>query len=136
MSYRDRSFRDYDNRGGRNEPKKHTGCKTGSYVAKKGSAHGKGTEVPFVRGWNYSKRHGMRTFLASPYSKTKQHKSKTGRIWENWMVTVQQEGQKDFTVSGLYDPQSRKVIINELSMVMNPNAPRGGYCGRFYSGRK
>lgn len=129
----------YQNNGSNKSMKKHSGAKTGTYVpkswAKYPSDHKKTGYVPYVRGWNYSRRHGMRVFLCTPYSKTKRVKSSSGKSWENWMVTIKQDGNKDVIVSGMYDVNSRKVIIDDLSMVINPSAPKGGYCGRYYQGR-
>jgi hypothetical protein len=109
--------------------KKHSGAVSG--VSKKDGLLGS-KQIPFVRGWNYSKAHGLVSFFAAPYGKTSAHKSKTsGKMWENWMVKVSPKMAKPFIVSGLYDQMSGKVIINELGMVLNPKAPNGGYCGKF-----
>lgn len=110
------------------------------YVKKSGASFGyaQGDQSrPYVRGWNASKRHGLTTYMASPYksktSQTKQHTSKTGRVWENWACKVQPERGQSYFVSCLFEPATQKVIIPELSMVMNPKVKRGGYCGRnFY----
>lgn len=131
--YPSRNRNDYDNQS---EPPKRTGAKAGSFVSKKGSAHGSKKEVKFVRGWNYSKRFGMRTFFCTPYSKTKSTKSDNGRVWENWMCTYQVEGKPSETISALYEPATGKVIIPDLSIIINPKARRGGYCGRAYSSRR
>lgn len=116
-----RGFSRGNNRGG-GRPTKHTGAKSG--VDKNGN--------PYVSGWNVSKRRGMCSVFARPYKGTSEHKSKTGRLWHNWFVTVTFKDQgTEMNTSGLYDPQSGKVIIPKLGWVMNPRAPRGGYCGTF-----
>lgn len=120
------------NRGGNTnynnqQPKKHSGCKTGTIS--KGEMQGE----TYVQGWNASKRFGMRTFLAVPYSKSKPVISeKSGRKWLNVMVKVSQQGTKDFIVGGMMDMATRKVYISELRIVMNPNAPNKGYCGTMF----
>lgn len=113
----------YKKGGNNNNEKgpKHSGCKYGT--DKNGN--------PYVRGWKYDKRNGMRSFLATPYSKTKAHKSAAGREWHNWMVKIQPEGQPSSIVSGLYDPVSKKVIVPELGFVLNPKGGKGGYTGTY-----
>ncbi|WP_439516414.1 hypothetical protein [Sediminibacterium sp.] len=102
----------------------------------KGFAQGEQSRPYVIRGWRASKRDGITTYMCSPYksktSETKQHKSKSGRIWENWACKVQPQNGQSFFVSCLYEPASGKVIIPELSMVLNPKGGRGGYCGRNY----
>ena len=109
------------NNGG--QPKKHSGATSG--VDK--------NDNPYVRGWKYDKRNGLRSFLACPYKGTKEVTSRTGRVWHNWMVKVTPQGQQSFIVSGLYDPQTKVVIIPELGFTMNPKGGRGGYTGPFYT---
>ncbi|BFG69615.1 hypothetical protein KACHI17_04960 [Sediminibacterium sp. KACHI17] len=122
--------RQYNNNNSRNDRDyvKKSGCT-------KGFAQGEQNR-PYVRGWRASKRDGITTYMCSPYksktSETKQHKSNSGRIWENWACKVQPQNGQSFFVSCLYEPASGKVIIPELSMVLNPKGGRGGYCGRNY----
>ena len=101
--------------------KKHSGCKTG-ITRTDGS--------PFTQGWNYSRAHGLVSFLAVVTKKTHTVTSKTGRQWLNVMVKVQKKLQKDVLFSGLMDVQTGKVIISDQNIVMNPKAPNGGYCGK------
>lgn len=103
------------------KPKKHSGCKTGLR---------KDNGKPFIQAWNFQKRRGMLTLIASEYKGTKDHKSKTsGRIWRNWVATLQyKDSGIEKLVGCLYDPQSRKLIIPELGMVANPSK---NYFGTF-----
>ncbi len=103
------------------QKRKHSGCKAGN------DRNGQ----PFVRGWKFDRRHGLRSFLAVPYKGTSEHTSNSGRVWYNWMVKISAAGSKPEIVSGLYDPSSGKVIIRDLSFVMNPRASNGGYVGSF-----
>lgn len=123
--YSNRSeYRDnYSRNSNQREQKKHSGAKFGN------DKNGK----PYVSGWNYSRRNGLVSFLAVPYNGTSEHQSKSGKTWLNVMVKVNPSMSKPFITSGLMDMASKKVIINELGIVMNPNAPRGGYCGKFGS---
>lgn len=131
--YNDRNYSasgnrsNYNNGGNRNSsaPKKHSGCS--ATVASKGTYVGS----TVVTGWNYSRRHGMVTFLAAPYSKSEVRTSKTGRQWVNYMVKVQPEKAASYIVSGLLEVATKRVIIKEMGMVMNPKGGRGGYCGKF-----
>lgn len=108
-------------RGGRSQ-KKHSGCKAG--VDRNGN--------PYVRGWNYSRRNGLVTYYCSPYKNTSEHESQSGRMWHNWMVRIQKNGQKQQLASCLYDPQKRMVTISEVGFVLNPQT---NYCGHFGRGR-
>lgn len=101
--------------------KKHSGCKTG--VSRKDGS-------PYTQGWNYSRAHGLVSFLAVCTKGTSLHISKTGREWLNVMVKVQKKFQNDVLFSGLMDKVTGKVIINDQNLVMNPKAPNGGYCGK------
>lgn len=98
--------------------KKHSGAKSGT------DRNGK----QYVRGWNYNKRFGLRSFYCAPYKGTDSHKSGSGRQWENWMVRIQQQGKPEELASGLYDRQTGRVIIKELGYVINPSK---NYCGGY-----
>lgn len=109
------------------KPKKYSGCEAGKDK----------NDNPYVRGWKYDKTNGLRSFYACPYSGgakggTKRVTSQEGVIWENWMVRVQKTGVPDYIVSGMYDVAKKRVIIKELSFVMNPKGGKGGYVGPFF----
>lgn len=106
------------NQNFRQQPKKRSGAKAGT------DKHGQ----MYVRGWNVSRREGLRTFLAVPYKKSKQVKSKSGLTWVNVMVKIQRQGSPEHIVSGLYNVETRRVIIRELQMVINPSK---NYCGTY-----
>jgi len=110
--------------------KKHSGAKTG--ILRNGNYVGE----QYVQGWNYSKAHGLRTFLSTPYGKTKKSVSKNGNEWLNVMVKVQPKQQKAFIVSGMMEIRTSRVIIEELGIIMNPKAPNGGYCGTMFQSRR
>ena len=103
--------------------KKHSG-------ASFGYAHGD-QEKPYIRGWKFDRRNGLRSFIASPYKGTKRIRSKSGREWENWVVKITLSNGQQILKSGLYDVANRKVIIKDLGFVMNPKAKNGGYTGTF-----
>jgi hypothetical protein len=104
--------------------KKHSGCRQG--IDKKSN--------PYLIGWNASRRRGMISFIAAPFSGTKEVKSKSGKTWQNWFVkiTFKDSGEvKNF--SGLYNVSNHKLYIKELNLVANPSAPGGGYFGKHIS---
>jgi hypothetical protein len=111
---------------------KHSGCTSGTYEKdSKGLLCSGTTKINYIRGWKYDKRNGLRSFLACPYSKTKTITSGTGKVWENWMVKVTLCDGQNLIMGGMYDVQSRKVIIKDLGFVMNPKGGKGGYVGSF-----
>ena len=111
----------YPNSNSQPQMKKHSGCKRG--VSKKDGS-------PYTQGWNYSRAHGLVSFLAVCTKGTHETTSATGRKWLNVMVKVQKKFQNDVLFSGLMDALTGKVIINDQNLVMNPSAPNGGYCGK------
>lgn len=112
------------NGGNNGNFKKHTGCKFRA-ADKNGN--------PVTTGWNYSRRHGLVSFLATPYKGTSVHKSRSGKEWLNVMVKITRQMQAPHIVSGLMERGTGKVIIKDLGIVMNPQARNGGYCGSYNS---
>ncbi|MDB5230437.1 MAG: hypothetical protein JWN76_1242 [Chitinophagaceae bacterium] len=109
-------------KSGTSEQKKHSGCHAGKDK----------NDNPYVQGWKYSRRDGMRSFLATPYSKTKSVKSADSGIeWQNWMVKISQEGKLPQITGGMYNPATKKVIVKDLGYIMNPKGGKGGYVGTF-----
>lgn len=128
MAYNQRSgsrnFAPRQNFSNNSQPKKkHSGCKFYENSGK-----------PFIAGWNYSTRNGMRKFIASPYegktSSTKRTESKSGKHWENWRVKITLSDGQQIWHSCLYDVQNRRVFINDLHLMMSPKSPNGGYIGK------
>lgn len=102
--------------------KKRSGCQTGRW------ADGE----YWTNGWKASKRFGLVKFSAFTTKKTDSIQSGSGRSWlTNILVKVQKEFEKEQLFSGLMDPNTGKVVIKDLGMVMNPKAPNGGYIGRY-----
>jgi len=105
-----------------NKTVKHTGCK---YHAQTKNGE------PCLTAWNYSRRNGMRKFICAPTKGTSDHESKTGKVWQNWMIKMTLSDGTTHLMSGLFDTSSRKLSCSQLGMTFNPNAPNGGYCGQF-----
>ncbi len=110
-----------NNNNNNQAPKKHSGC------SHKPDKNGN----PCTTGWNWSRRHGMMTFLCVVTKKSDVHKSGSGKEWINVMVIVSKEKEVEQKTNGLMDKASGKVIIDTMGMVLNPRAKNGGYCGRF-----
>ncbi len=118
--------RNSNNDSNNGEQKKHSGCKMS--LATKGSHQG--SQV--LTGWKYSKRTGMISIIASPYSKTQEVISKSNRTWQNWMVKFTFKDTLQTKIyGGLFDVNNHKIIIKEIGWVLNPKAPNGGYVGKF-----
>lgn len=106
------------------EPAKRSGAS--SKVISRGKYQGQ----QCVIGWNVRRRAGMRSFFCGPYKGTRKGKSKTSnREWVTWMARVTNEDTGEENVYPcLYYPDSGKVIISQLKMVLNP---REDYCGTY-----
>jgi hypothetical protein len=122
-----RGYNNGGNNGGQMPIKKHSGAKMG--INQRGTQKGK-QHIVF---WNYSRQRGLISGIATPYKGTKEVKSKTsGRIWQNWMVSLQNKKTfQSWTTSGLFSPESGRLIIDSLGWVVNPKAKNGGYAGTF-----
>ena len=112
----------FSNRGFNRPQKKRSGAKSGT--DKNGN--------PYISGWKYDKTNGLRSFFASPYSGTKETKSKSGKIWENWFVQIRVPSGEVIKTSGLFDKMNNKLIVPQLGFVLNPRGGAGGYCGPYY----
>lgn len=113
-----RGYYNNQNYNNNQRPKKHSGATF------KNDKNGN----PIVIGWNYSKTLGMRSFICSPYKGTKRVTSQSGQEWENWFVKCTVGGQV-MRYSGMFNLATKKVIIKDLGMVMNPAKD---YCGAFF----
>lgn len=104
------------------QKKKHSGCKMRSGWTTKSGEH---VNENMITGWNYSRRLGLISFIASPRKEGRE--TKNDRI-ERWVVNIRfRDGPKIFT--GFYNLDHRKLRIPDLRMTANPHAPNGGYFG-------
>lgn len=88
----------------------------------------------YLYGWK-STRNAMLSFSAFPPiedgdtdsdGRKIRGTSGSGRDWERWLVKFQSsEYAESRLMSGFFYPDNRKLIIPELRMVANPNAPSG-----------
>lgn len=105
----------------RSDYKKKSGCKIG--VSKNGRQ--------YITGWNVSKERGYITFIANRANDI-EYSSRGGKIWHRYVVNISiKRTMEKRVVSGLFDIDSKKLIIKELGMVANPKGGRGGYFGTF-----
>lgn len=100
--------------------------------AKSGVAHVRttGEAKHWVSGWQVRNRQ-LTSIMCGPYKDTRESKSKSGRIWHNWIAKIKPAAGAPYIQPCLYDAMTGKVIIRSLGMVINPKAPNGGYCGTY-----
>ena len=102
-------------------PKKRSGAKYG--ISPK-------TKRPYIQGWKATKD-GMVKIIAGP--------TKKGMVSdqsEQWVCNVTIGYAKPVTMTAFYNVNSKKLTIPDMSFVLNPGAPNGGYCGPFYKSRR
>src|ERR1043165_1292605 len=123
--YQGNGPRGYNNNQQNRQQKKHSGAKLSPIT--------KGTQQSgmCIVAWNYSRGKGLVKCLIVPYKGTKQHDSKTGKIWENWMVKINytktgQELTKSALVQVTPNGDVIKAFVNHMGWVVNPKAPNGG----------
>jgi hypothetical protein len=101
-------------------PRKHSGAKFKSRD-KNGN--------PCTTGWNKSKFAGFVKFLCVVTDASKSGETQYGK-WISVMVKVQRQMDKELIVSGMMNPDTGRVNIQSMGIVINPQAPNGGYCGK------
>lgn len=67
---------------------------------------------------------------ARPYKGTHETKSKSGRVWMNYFVTIRHKNMTTTKTSGLFEPSTGKCLIKEFGLLCTRN---GG--GRTRNGR-
>ena len=109
---------------------KKSGAGMGQYTNKKGE------RIPYVNGWKKSKE-GFITIMCNPYKDTEKHQSKkSGLTYENWIAEIKVGANRPYILPVLYRVDTCKIIIDQLSMVINPKALNGGYCGTFIKSKR
>jgi len=108
--------------GGSNRLKKHSGATKGT------DKNGK----QYYRGWNFSKRRGMLTVFVTSFKSSGEHTAANGNVYTNLMAKVKYNDSGVEKIMGaLLSHKSGRVIIPELGMVLNADAPNKGYFGSF-----
>lgn len=123
-----------NSRGGRgydaDNYRKKTGASTGQYVAKSGPNAGKART--YVRGWRKVGREIV-TYFCSAYKKTKEHKTKTGRVFFPWLCKIQYKDGTEERRPCIFWPDRGHVVVDALSIVISP---KSDYCGANFKRKK
>lgn len=118
------------NGGGQRPQKKRSGARSGFYTPRIGPRAGK--QCPYVSGWKATSQGLIKVFCAA-YKKSKEVTSKTsGRVWRTWVAKVTPQNGVPYVLPCMFDVARNRVIIEGLQWVVNPGAPNGGYCGRYW----
>jgi len=113
----------YQGNGQTKEQKKHSGCRM------KNGSNG----VPCIFGWNYSRSRGLMKFIACGLREPKECVSKTGVIYEKWVVTVTMSDFRKQTVTGFYSASEKKLRMPDLGMVASVSK---NYFGKSFVSKK
>lgn len=129
--YRDNGGRDrrapYNPNYRRNDaPKKKSGAKMGQCVVKS-----TGESKPYISGWMVRNRR-MYKAICGPCN---EYKTKSPNS-EKWLVKYSVDMEMPQLVTGFYNTLTRKLTIPDLSIVLNPSAPNGGYMGSFITSKR
>lgn len=109
--------------------KKRSGSKSGQY--KNNGKTFRSEFVPWVNGW-FIRAKQLVKVLCTPYKGTTKGTSKTGKQWETWIAKVTPSIGAPYLQPCMYYPQTGKVVISSMGLTVNPKAPNGGYCGRYF----
>lgn len=124
--YRDSGYGDRRSGSRRNDSRdyrKRSGATAGTYH--RGATNEK---VPYIQGWKATRR-GLVSIIASPAIDAKT-KSPTQ---EKWVAKVSIGYENPFLANAFYNTATKKLTLPDLKLVLNPRAPRGGYCGSFFT---
>jgi hypothetical protein len=135
MSYNNNNSH-YNNNGGGNNNYQNNNNNNNNASKKKHSGATKGIDKngkQYFRGWNFSKRRGMLTVFVTAYKSSSEHTSpKSGITYTNLMAKLHyKDSGVEKIVGALLSHKTHRVIIPELGMVLNPDAPNKGYFGKF-----
>lgn len=106
--------------------KKKSGASTGIYYPKKGA--NKGVEQHYTLGWMVRNNE-----LINIKCVTTKDTKLTDKGWYGsvFCELINKTTGYKTTYYGTMQKSTGKVVINDLSLVINPKAPNGGYCGTF-----
>lgn len=121
------NYNKYHLRYQNNPKKKHSGATHKKYIPTSGP--NKGQQQYCTYGWMYRKNIGLVTLMCVTTKNSRESE-------KGWLGSIactlitKQSGLKSFWW-GTMHKATGKVVINDLGIVLNPRAPRGGYCGTF-----
>lgn len=128
----------YSSNGYNNNKPKAKKSGAGHKMAAVKSGKNAGEIKPITWGWRASKTLGITKYLCVVTKYTKEVKSKSGRTWLTGIgVTITNEklGTKGFAF-GMMDLSTGKVIVSDMSLVINPKANNGGVVATIGAGKK
>jgi hypothetical protein len=117
------------------ELKAHSGAVYGTYKRDKQGLLGGTEDVPYVRGWNYTKRDGTVSFFCSPYKNTHEYTTKSGKIFHTWICKITDRFGKSSVVPCSFEPATKRVFLNGANFMLHPNARRSQTNGKGYAGK-
>ncbi len=82
----------------------------------------------YTSGWRARKGFGLTSYFCAPTKNTTEVTSKVGKLWlTSISVKIVNKDMSMSTLAwGLMESSTGKVIIQDLGLVINPNAPNGG----------
>lgn len=106
--------------------KRKSGAVTGSYTPKNGA--NKGSKQYFTNGW-MAKKSG----LINVNCVTTKHSKKGNKGWISsiWCEVINKTTGTKNSYWGTMQERTGKVVIDDLSWVLNPALSGGGYCGTY-----
>jgi|GEM_PF-2634524 len=89
--------------------------------------------LPICWGWRKT-RNGVQSMYARPYDKTQWHESKQGNEFANLFVTLKIDGMPIIKTSGLFNKTTKKLVIDEYSLLGTPNGGGQTKSGKYSKG--
>jgi len=88
-----------------------------------------------VNAWNVSKSRGMITATVSPYHKTKQGKTKNGRVYQTMIAVINYRNSGvEKIIPVTMDAETRVISIPEIGMCISPNGKGQTSSGKVVTG--
>lgn len=109
------------------QKKKRSGATKRTYVPTKGA--NAGNHQIIVNGWRVNRQAGFTQYTAVTTKKSKD--GGKGWISHVYITVVNQTSGQTSNYWGCMQASTGKVVCDALSLVINPAAPNGGYCGSY-----
>lgn len=89
---------------------------------------------PYVNGW-FIQNKNLISLFAFPHKESKEIKTKTGQLWETWVLKIQNKGTLTESIRPcLYQPSTGRVFCQELDIMLSPKTKRRDTVGQGYAG--
>jgi len=122
MAYKDRfnkqgHYKKYDDpyNDGRNNPKRRNGCKFGYNK----------NDHPYVSGWKIINKELVSFYCSvNPNVGVEIVENAQGKEYQKWLCTVSypKSAKRDELFTGFFDPDTKKVTIPDINIMLHPNA--------------